>query len=66
MLQNECNLDQWITSAMAAMAFAAENWDAFTAYLGPVIHRDVPIDVYTMRHHALHLSKLQNVESMPL
>ena len=60
-----CNLDQRLTSAMAAMVFAAANWPAFCAYEEPILGCPVPIGRDTMLHHADHLANLCDPESMP-
>jgi hypothetical protein len=61
----DCNLDQWLTSAMAAMKFAVDNWPAFCDHTSVILGRPVPIGADTMIHHADHLSRLCDPESMP-
>jgi hypothetical protein len=64
-MDETCTLDQWITSAMAAMHFAIENWPAFCQHTAPIIGGPVPIGPDTMQHHAEHLAALSDPERMP-
>jgi hypothetical protein len=64
-MNEDCNLDQWLCSAIAAMMFATENWPAFCKYTEKVIKQPVPISSNTMMHHVLHLERLIVVERIP-
>ena len=65
MADSDCTLDQWMTSAAAAMDFAYHNWDEFAAFTEGVIGEPVPIDAETMLHHAKHVIDLTDPERMP-
>lgn len=60
-----CTLDQWLTSAMAAMAFAMSNWAEFCEHTQSITHGPVPVDRMTMLHHAAHLGDLVDLDRMP-
>ena len=62
-----CTLDQWITSAGAAMCFAWNNWQAFCEFMeAGVIGEPVPISREQMIHHAKALMDLSDPARMPL
>lgn len=63
--QSDCTLDQWLTSAAAAIEFAVSNWDQFRAHLESAIGRKIPIGRETMLHHGEHLIRLIDPEWMP-
>ena len=65
MSHDGCNLDQWLTSAMAAMAFASQNWRQFCEETEKITHDPVPITAGDMLHHAQHLSDLADPDRMP-
>lgn len=62
--ESPCNLDQWMTSAGAAILFACENWDAFCAYVSGVTGHAVPIARSDLRHHGWHLTGLVDPERL--
>jgi hypothetical protein len=59
-----CTLDQWLTSAMAAMAFAVSNWAEFCDHTQGIIGGPVPIGSMTMLHHADHLADMIDPDRM--
>ena len=63
--ETDCTLDQWLTSAMSAMGFAAANWEQFCEQTERVIGNEVPITCGMMLHHAAHLAALADPERMP-
>jgi hypothetical protein len=60
-----CTLDQWLTSAMAAMAFAVSSWAEFCDHAQGITGQPVPIDRMTMLHHAAHLGDMIDPDRMP-
>jgi hypothetical protein len=60
-----CTLDQWLTSAMAAMAFAVSNWVEFCHHAQGITGQPVPIDRMTMLDHAAHLGDMIDPDRMP-
>jgi len=65
MATGDCNLDQWMTSALYAMNFATANWPVFCAYVEAITGLSVTIDRETMLHHAEHLIGLVDPQRMP-
>lgn len=66
-MADNCTADQWFTSAVAAMVYAARNWEAFCAEWesDPDAPGAMPISRFTMLHHAQHIGDLIDPERMP-
>jgi hypothetical protein len=62
---DDCNVDQWLTSALAAMLYAHANWPGFGEWWTAAQGAPVPITQRTMLHHAHHLTELVDPERMP-
>jgi hypothetical protein len=60
-----CSLDQSLTSAGAAMAFAGANWDFFEAWFERTFGKQVPITRTQMHHHGAHVLALTDPDRMP-